>query len=180
MLRVAPSFARVQRASPRAIAHRVLAGLGDRHFVRSIAFGPPPPISRQHTGYFGPGRHPPRNAIWAYLGAAASESFVGGFRVVSLWLLRPLQRAPLLVVETDRDRKSFVADVPSIVDWLDSRNGAAVTFEGFLLEARDAKGPFARVENVERGEAEGGQWSADPCDYPYAHSGPLSLRGNPC
>jgi hypothetical protein len=72
-----------------------------------------------------------------------------------------------------------VADVPSIVNWLDPRNGQAITFEGFWFEARDANGPFVRVENVYRGEVEGGQWSADPCDYPYMHFGPLA-RGNPC
>ena len=223
----------------------LVPALGDRRFVQSVVFGPPPPITHQHTGYFGPGRHPPRNALWAYIGATKSESFVGswevalvrgalrdelcaasgrllvgrsiaghvggvsdggfalgqrfpnpppsvyrsrvaavakrfGFRVVSLRLLRPLQLAPALVVETDRNRKSFVADVPSIVGWLDPRNGEATTFEGFLFEARDEKGPFVRVENVYRGEVEGGQWSADPCDYPFPHPSALTLHGNPC
>ena len=52
----------------------------------------------------------------------------------------------------------------------------ALTFEGFLLEARDVNGSFVRVENVNRGEAEGGQWSWDPCVYPYGHSQPIALK----
>ena len=96
--------------------------------------------------------------------------------MVSLRLLRPLDYAPLLVVSTDRDRKEFVHDVPEIVALLNPTSSAgdntAVTFEGFFFEARDAKGPFVSVENVERGEAMGGQWSWDRCVYPYPHSEP--------
>jgi hypothetical protein len=88
-----------------------------------------------------------------------------GFRVVALRLLHPRQLAPLLVVETERDRKSFVADLPAIMALLNATSSSAqqtaLTFEGFFLEARDAKGPFVRLENVNRGEVEGGQWSWD-------------------
>jgi hypothetical protein len=105
-----------------------------------------------------------------------------GFDVVSLRLLRPLQIAPLLVVKTNRDRKSFVADVPAIMRLLDpvaSGGGStAVTFEGFLLEAGDGDGPFVRVENLYRGQVEGGQWSWNRCVYPYAHSEPFGAK--PC
>jgi hypothetical protein len=105
-----------------------------------------------------------------------------GFRVVSLRLLRPRQLAPLLVVETGRDRKAFVHDVPAIMALLDPTSSAgqqtAITFEGFLFEARDAKGAFVRVEDVYRGEVEGGQWSWNRCDYPYPHSEPLGAK--PC
>lgn len=97
-----------------------------------------------------------------------------GFRVLSLRLLQPRQLAPLLTVETDRDRKSFVADVPAIMRLLDPTSSSAhlgaVTFEGFFLQAQDAKGAFVRVENVQRGEVEGGQWSWNRCAYPYPHS----------
>lgn len=103
-----------------------------------------------------------------------------GFRVVSVRLLHPRQIAPLLVVETSRDRKMFVRDVPaisSLLDPLTSGSGqGALTFEGLFLEARDAQGPFVRVENVNRGEAEGGQWSWDPCVYPFLHSQPSALK----
>jgi hypothetical protein len=106
-----------------------------------------------------------------------------GFTVEVLRLLHPRQLAPLLVVRTNRDRKAFVADVPRIMRLLDpiatgSGGASAVTFEGFYFAAVDDRGPFVRVENVYRGEVEGGQWSWDPCVYPYAHSEPLSAK--PC
>ncbi|HEX6761874.1 MAG TPA: hypothetical protein VF094_03645 [Gaiellaceae bacterium] len=81
----------------------------------------------------------------------------------------PFQLAPLPVVATDRSRRQLVADVSAILADLDPRSGEAVTFDGFYFEARDAHGPFVRTESVERGEIEGGHWSADPSDYPFPH-----------
>jgi hypothetical protein len=105
-----------------------------------------------------------------------------GFTVRQLRLLRPRQLAPLLVVRTDRDRKAFVRDVPAIMKLLDpTSNGSgktAITFEGLFFEAEDAHGPFVRVDNHYRGETEGGEWSWNPCVYPYAHSEPVG--GKPC
>ncbi|HYZ78261.1 MAG TPA: hypothetical protein VE596_12895 [Gaiellaceae bacterium] len=105
-----------------------------------------------------------------------------GFTVSSLRLLRPLDYAPLLVVSTDRDRKEFVHDVPAIMALLnptsDAERHTAFTFEGFFLEARDAKGPFVRVEGIVRGEQMSGEWSWDRCVYPYAHSQPVGAP--PC
>jgi hypothetical protein len=105
-----------------------------------------------------------------------------GFRATSIRFLRPRELAPIVVVATDRDRKKFVADVAAIVDLLDPRSTSgkqsAVTFEGFFFEARDADGPFVRVENAYRGEIMGAQWSADRCAYPYPHAG--STGEKPC
>jgi hypothetical protein len=96
-----------------------------------------------------------------------------GFRIVSLRLLRPRELAPLLVVETQRERKAFVRDVPAIVSLLNPRSSdgqqTAQTFEGIFFEARDAKGPFVGIEQVYRGWIEGGQWSWDRFVYPYPH-----------
>jgi hypothetical protein len=92
-----------------------------------------------------------------------------GFRVVTLRLLHPFQLAPLLVVATDRPRRQFVADLAAIVADLDPRNDQAATFEGFYFEARDRDGPFVRTESVNRGEIEGGEWSANHNDYPFPH-----------
>ena len=96
-----------------------------------------------------------------------------GFEVLSLRLLRPLGYAPLLVVSTDRDRKTFVHDVPAIVALLNPTSAAAknvaTTFEGLFFEARDVKGPFVRVDSAQRGTGMGGQWSWNRCVYPYAH-----------
>jgi hypothetical protein len=106
-----------------------------------------------------------------------------GFRVESLRLLRPKQLAPMLVVRTSRDRKAFVRDLSQIMQLLDpastSGDPRGVTFEGFFFEAQDDHGPFVRVDNVYRGEVEGGQWSWDPCAYPYGHlGGPVGAK--PC
>jgi hypothetical protein len=105
-----------------------------------------------------------------------------GFAVQELRLLRPRQLAPMLVVRTDRDRKAFVNDVPAIMRLLDpvstAPTGSAVTFEGFYLEAVDARGAFVRVENLNRGQSEGGEWSWNRCVYPYTHSEPAGAR--PC
>jgi hypothetical protein len=96
-----------------------------------------------------------------------------GFRAMSVRFVRPRELAPIVVVQTGRERKKFIADVAAIVDLLDprssSRHRGAVTFEGFVFEARDAKGPFVRVYNAYRGEIMGGQWSAEPGTYPYGH-----------
>jgi hypothetical protein len=93
-------------------------------------------------------------------------------------LLRPRELAPLVVVETNRDRRAFVRDVSAIMSLLNPRSGKAITFEGFFFEARDAKGVFVGVQNNMRGVVGGGQWSWHRCHYPYAHSTP---RGQgPC
>jgi hypothetical protein len=96
-----------------------------------------------------------------------------GFRATSIRFLRPRELAPIVVVETDRDRKKFVADVAAIMNLLDPRSTSgkqsAVTFEGFFFEARDADGLFVLVDNAYRGEIMGGEWSADPDSYPYPH-----------
>jgi len=99
-----------------------------------------------------------------------------GFRVVSLRLLRPRGLAPLVVVETDRNRKSFVHDVSAIKRLLDPFNNGAATFEGFFFEARDDDGPFVRAANIFRGHWMGSQWSWDPCVMPYEHSRPLGMQ----
>ena len=63
--------------------------------------------------------------------------------------------------------------MPAIMSLLNPTASAgkntAFTFEGFFFEARDSRGPFVRVEGVDRGEAMGGQWSWNRCVYPYAH-----------
>lgn len=92
-----------------------------------------------------------------------------GFRVVSLRLLRPLQLAPLLIVETSRDRTAFVKDVPRILSLLNPSTRAALTFEGFFFEAEDAHGPFVETSGGVRGQRWGGQWSSNPNVYPFVH-----------
>lgn len=111
-------------------------------------------------------QHFPNPSPQSFRRAVAAIGRPYGFRVVSLRLLRPRQLAPFLVVETSRDRKAFVKGIPEIMARLDpfttGGRDTALTFEGFLLEARDANGPFVRVENVNRGEAEGASGLGTP------------------
>ena len=95
-------------------------------------------------------RQPPAGVLQNRVAAAAKRF---GFRVVSLRVLRPLQSAPLLVVETEGDRREFGADIPAI---LRAVHGGA--YEGFLFEARDADGPFFGSADVHRGKATGTYW----------------------
>jgi len=96
-----------------------------------------------------------------------------GFQASSIRFLHPEELVPIVVVETDRDRKEFVADVREIMALLDPTSSSlaqtAVTFEGFLFEARDRHGPFVRIFNAYRGESMGGQWSWNRHVYPYEH-----------
>lgn len=100
-----------------------------------------------------------------------------GFRITSLRLLRPEQLAPLLVVETSRNRRAFVRDIPAIMKFLDPRTivgrRSAQLFEGFLFAAEDARGPFTETEYLSRGQSEGGEWSWNRCFYPYPTLGPV-------
>lgn len=100
-----------------------------------------------------------------------------GFRIASLRLLRPRQLAPLLVVETDRNRKAFSHDIPAIMRLLDptttSGSETAQTFEAFFFAAEDAHGPFVNTEYISRGEAESGESVWNHCDYPYPVLGPV-------
>jgi hypothetical protein len=154
-----------------AAGGRPLVGWGLAGFGRSVS---------DRSNAFGQRFPNPKPQAFRERVAAVGRRY--GFHVVSLRLLRPLDYAPLLVVSTGRDRKEFVHNVPAIMSLLDPTSSAgkntAVTFEGFFLEARDAKGPFVRVENAERGEAMGGQWSWDRCAYPYTHSEPVGAP--PC
>jgi hypothetical protein len=123
--------------------------------------------------------NPPAAVLRARVAQAASRY---GFRVVELRLLHPLQTAPLLVVETDRDRKEFVADVPKILALVNPnmrRGGkAGPSYEGFFFEALDEDGPFVSTENVYRAHIEGGQWSWSPCYTPYQTLGTLGSGQN--
>lgn len=99
-----------------------------------------------------------------------------GFRVRTAVMSRPLRDAPMVVVQTRRDRKAFVRDIPAIVEALDptarTRDATATTYEGLFLEAVDADGAFVRVDTAYRGEVMGAQWSWDRRVTPYRHSAP--------
>jgi len=62
----APSYVtHAARRSPQAVVASVLAGLGDRRFVKRVEIAPVPRLVREHQGYFK--QKPPRDALWAWL-----------------------------------------------------------------------------------------------------------------
>jgi len=61
-----------QKRSPQALLREVRARFGDRSFIKGAGFGPIPPITHQHTGYFGRTR-PPRNGVWLYVSDPAAD-----------------------------------------------------------------------------------------------------------
>ena len=90
------------------------------------------------------------------------------FRVVSVDLLHARQQAPKVVVETDRDRMDFAADVPHIWQLFEvspTSGGRKPAYEGWFLEARDAEGPFV-VAWADFRNSESGHWAWDPCALP--------------
>jgi len=131
---------------------------------------------------FALGQRFPNPRPQAFRAAVAAAGRRYSFRVLELRLLRPRQLAPLLRVETSRDRRQFVADVPEIIALLNPTRSAgdntAVTFEGFFFETGDARGPFVRTSSVRRGQVMGSQWSWNRCVYPYRHSQPVGAP--PC
>jgi hypothetical protein len=133
-------------------------------------------------GGFALGQRFPNPSPEAFRARIAAVGKKYGFRMTSLRLLRPRELAPLLVVETERDRKAFVHDVPEIMLLLspasDGAGQRAETFEGFFFEARDAEGPFVRITRAYRGQIMGGQWSWDRCTYPYLRT--HSVGEEPC
>jgi hypothetical protein len=78
-----------------------------------------------------------------------------GFKVVSLRLLRPLQYAPLIVIETRRDPRAFKEDLGAIDSLVDPARPGDYTFEGSFIEARGARGVFAETYGGLRGTAWG-------------------------
>lgn len=80
-----------------------------------------------------------------------------GFKVVSLRLLRPLQYAPLIVIQTRRDPRAFEQDLGAIDSLVNPARPGDYTFEAELIEARGARGVFAETYGGLRGTAWGGR-----------------------
>jgi len=82
-----------------------------------------------------------------------------GFRLASLRILHPFQAAPVVVVQTERDRDAFVGDVAAIVQalnpWATAGGDRGPSYEGFVFEARDVDGAFVRSTRTA-----GSRWAA--------------------
>jgi hypothetical protein len=98
------------------------------------------------------------------------------FQVVALtlWLPRPRQFAPEIVIRTTR-YLALARALPGILARIDPHTGKTDTrgwsYEGFFLEARDERGvPFLGVYNFLRGQHKGGgQWARSEALFPFPH-----------
>jgi hypothetical protein len=108
------------------------------------------------------------------------------FRVLDARYLRPLQGAPMVVVQTQHPvRLARVAG--KIRQFLDPVRPnrkyelGAWTYEGFYFEVEDAHNRAAfGFANAARGTGEGSQWARCERLYPFDHSGGRIKDGRPC
>jgi hypothetical protein len=107
---------------------------------------------------------PPRADLLARLRHESAEHH---FRIVSLRMLHPDQRAPMVIVSTTRYESLARAGS----DLLTSLNGRSLDrYEGFYLEARDERGvPFFTTYTLRRDRSEGGVWARSDALYPVGH-----------
>jgi phage terminase large subunit-like protein len=110
---------------------------------------------------------PPRHVLVARLDRAAS---LFGFHVETVTLRRPLQLAPLIVIES-RHYLALAHALPRILDRIDPppRSNNRV-YEGIFIEAVDEHHvPFVIAFDSLRGQIAGGQWARSKPLFPYAH-----------
>lgn len=98
-----------------------------------------------------------------------------GFTTASVDLLQPVQTAPAVVIVAE-DREKLVRAIPAIMRLLDPKrptgdDRTGWEYEGFYLEARDARGkPFVAVFNFMRGHSRGGGQAAHSEELlPFPH-----------
>jgi hypothetical protein len=133
-----------------------------------------------------------RHALHAGAGAAPRRSFDNlppselkrrlavlakrhDFSVVRVAFLRPVQLAPIVIIQTThyeqlaRATPSILHEIDPKLDTNDDRTGWH--YEGFLFEAQDEHGvPFLTVENWWRGpHAGGGDWARSDPLFPFPH-----------
>jgi hypothetical protein len=111
----------------------------------------------------------------SFLAALQKASTRYHFTVLKVRFYKPLQLAPFVLVRSANPLR-FSRDTPTILRGLDPKRRTADdrtgwAWEGFYLEARDAKGvPFLAVFNFWRGaHAGGGEWASDESLYPFPH-----------
>ena len=98
-----------------------------------------------------------------------------GFQIVSVRMLRPLQLAPVIVIQSER-KQSTARATAVIIDLFDPRrvtkaNPSGFAYEGYFLEARDKHGvPYLATFNHWRvPHVGGGEWAAAESLYPFPH-----------
>lgn len=150
-------------ASPKTGAREAVAAI-ERRWRRELESGA---LRDRETRF----PSPPKRVLVARLGAAASRY---DFDVVSVTMLH-VRGAPRVIVRGP-DRNALARATPAILRLVDpkrrtgdDRTGWA--YEGFFLEAQDARGiPFLVAFNHRRGpHAGGGQWASSRSLLPFAH-----------
>jgi hypothetical protein len=115
---------------------------------------------------------PPRAVLMQRLYRAQQRY---GFRIVSVKMLHPLQRAPVIVIRSD-DKRAIARSTPAIVESFDPhhptpRNPSGYAYEGYFFVAQDTHGvPYLATFNHWRvPHVGGGEWAADESLYPFPH-----------
>jgi hypothetical protein len=98
-----------------------------------------------------------------------------GFQVVGVTMLRPLQLAPVIVIQSDR-KLALARAVPTIIQIFNPRhvtrrNPSGYAYEAYFLVAQDRHGvPYLATFNFMRApRIGGGQWAASERLYPFPH-----------
>jgi hypothetical protein len=98
-----------------------------------------------------------------------------GFKIVSVTILQPLQRVPVIVISSDR-KHTIAKATPHIIDVFDPhrvtrKNPSGYAYEAYFLEVRDERGvPYLATFNHWRPpHVGGGQWAAAEDLYPFPH-----------
>ncbi len=108
---------------------------------------------------------PPERVFRARLAAAARR---WRFRILDARYLRPLQGAPMVVVQA-RHPRDLARDADEVERYLDPYRGKRA-YEGFYFEVEDAHNDRAfAFANALRGTNMGSQWARSEALYPFAH-----------
>jgi hypothetical protein len=157
---VAPAAA-ADRASPRAVVAQARA-----EWLKEVR------ASATHGDRATRFPSPPRSVLLQRLRRAAR---LFGFRIVRVTMLQPLQRAPVVVVSSDR-KLALARATPKILALFDphratSANPSGYAYEAYFFEARDRRGvPYLATFNHWRPpHVGGGQWAASERLYPFPH-----------
>jgi hypothetical protein len=111
----------------------------------------------------------------ALLRQLRTEAQRDGFRIVGVRFLRPLQAAPVVVLQSD-DEARLARAVPRIVAAFDRRrptaaDPAGTAYEAYFLVAETRAGvPYLATFDHERApHVGGGEWAARESLYPFPH-----------
>jgi hypothetical protein len=98
-----------------------------------------------------------------------------GFEIVTVRMLHPLQRAPVILIRSNK-KQALARATPAIIRLFDPRrvtksNPSGYAYEGYFLSVEDGRGvPYLATFNHWRApHVGGGQWAASESLYPFPH-----------